>query len=181
MAQLGVTVFRDDSDPSVLGSARAEASVYLGASGDLRAGTHTLESYGISSNDAGPHNRAPQQQPPPRRCMLSHSALRSAATAAARDVGTGCHLFTIPVAVEGTCRCEFISPGRTYDTPLVMLKHVPYLRSPYMDAMISRATVTPYCGLYFKAGSQTIPYAGHRLIRLPVHLPCNPFNILQQN
>ncbi len=36
MAQYGVTVFRDDSDPSVLGSARSEASVYLEASGDLR-------------------------------------------------------------------------------------------------------------------------------------------------
>ena len=41
MAQYGVTVFRDDSEPSVLGSARTEASVYLGASGDLRADTDT--------------------------------------------------------------------------------------------------------------------------------------------
>ncbi len=37
-----VTVSRDDSEPAVLGSARIEASVYLGASGDLRAETHTL-------------------------------------------------------------------------------------------------------------------------------------------
>jgi hypothetical protein len=46
MAQYGVTVSRDDSEPSVLGSARSEASVYLGASGDLRAETHTLSSSG---------------------------------------------------------------------------------------------------------------------------------------
>ena len=46
MAQNGVTVLRDDSEPSVLGSARSEASVYLGASGDLRAETHTLSSSG---------------------------------------------------------------------------------------------------------------------------------------
>ena len=51
MAQYGVTVFRDDSEPSVLGSARTEASVYLGASGDLRAETHTLDSVGISNNE----------------------------------------------------------------------------------------------------------------------------------
>jgi hypothetical protein len=50
MAQYGVTVFRDDSEPSVLGSARSEASVYLGSSGDLRAETHTLDSFGISDN-----------------------------------------------------------------------------------------------------------------------------------
>ena len=46
MAQYGVTVSRDDSEPSVLGSARSEASVYLGASGYLRAETHTLSSSG---------------------------------------------------------------------------------------------------------------------------------------
>jgi hypothetical protein len=54
MAQNGVTVFRDDSDPSVLGSARAEASVYLGASGDLRAETQTLDSFGISNKEIVP-------------------------------------------------------------------------------------------------------------------------------
>ena len=52
MAQYGVTVSRDDSEPSVLGSTRTEASVYRGASGDLRHGaeTHTLssESFGTS-------------------------------------------------------------------------------------------------------------------------------------
>jgi hypothetical protein len=46
MAQYGVAVSRDDSEPSVLGSARSEASEYLGASGDLRAETHTLSSSG---------------------------------------------------------------------------------------------------------------------------------------
>jgi hypothetical protein len=51
MAQYGVTVFRDDSDPSVLGSARTEVSVYLGASGDLRAETHALDSVGISNDE----------------------------------------------------------------------------------------------------------------------------------
>ncbi len=52
MAQYGVTVFRDDSEPSVLGSARTEASVtvYLGASGDLRAETHALSSSGTPTN-----------------------------------------------------------------------------------------------------------------------------------
>ena len=50
MAQYGVAVSRDDSEPSVLGSARTEASVYLGASGDLRAETHTLSSFGTSVN-----------------------------------------------------------------------------------------------------------------------------------
>jgi hypothetical protein len=44
MAQYGVTVFRDDPEPSVLGSARTEASVYLGASGHLRA--HSLQRLG---------------------------------------------------------------------------------------------------------------------------------------
>ena len=51
MAQNGVTVLRDDSEPSVLGSARTEAAVYLGASGDLRAETQTLDSFGISNNE----------------------------------------------------------------------------------------------------------------------------------
>ena len=50
MAQYGVTVSRDDSEPSVLGSARTEASVYLGASGDLRAETHTLSSLRTPTN-----------------------------------------------------------------------------------------------------------------------------------
>ena len=50
MAQYGVAVSRDDSEPSVLGSARTETSVYLGASGDLRAETHTLSSFGTSVN-----------------------------------------------------------------------------------------------------------------------------------
>ena len=59
MAQYGVTVSRDDSEPSVLGSARSEASVYLGASGDLRAETHTLSSFGTSINQV----RATRDEP----------------------------------------------------------------------------------------------------------------------
>ncbi len=46
MAQYGVAVLRDDSDPSVLGSARTEASAHLGDR--VRAETHTLDSFEIS-------------------------------------------------------------------------------------------------------------------------------------
>ena len=74
MAQYGVTVSRDDSEPSVLGSARSEASVYLGASGDLRAETHTLSSSGTPAitNDRNSHRQRAREAlgngllPPPR-------------------------------------------------------------------------------------------------------------------
>ena len=80
MAQNGVAVFRDDSDPPVLGSARTEASVYRGASGHLRAETHTLDSFGISHKDLGRSRPAPS----PRAGALRAGPVPTVAWAAAR-------------------------------------------------------------------------------------------------
>ncbi len=79
MVQYGVAVSRDDSEPSVLGSARTEASVCLGASGDLRAEAHTHSSSRTSIN-----------QRARRRCLpLPGPAARAQTTLALRIDGVG--------------------------------------------------------------------------------------------